>query len=324
MTMQQLKIRGWRRRWAGCLMLFWLACWPAAQAQGSQPAKVEAFGDNPGELEYYYMPPAGGKSRDLLVLLHGCGQQATTFARQSGWLRLANELGAGLVLPQQIAANNQKLCFNWYREQDVRRLGSELASINAMIADASQRQGAGRIYIAGLSAGGAMAAAMLATYPERFEAGAVVAGVAYRCGMGLLNAFGCMQQGSALDAKALAALVAPGSQRLGRDWPRLSIWHGEADAVVNVANAHALKRQWLGLMQLAVTADNQQQQGPWRRQQWRRGDQVALELNLVAGMNHGHAIDGRQGGEAAPFVLEQGIATAREIARFFGLLPAGS
>ena len=324
MTMQRRMARQPARRWAGCLVLLaWILCWPAAQA-ANPPSRVADFGDNPGELALYYQPPSGGQSPVMVVLLHGCGQQAPAFARQSGWLALADELGFGLVMPQQLAANNQKLCFNWYREQDIRRLGSELASINAMISYAGQRQQAERIYIAGLSAGGAMTAAMLATYPERFEAGAVIAGVAYRCGMGLLEAFGCMQQGSGLSAAELAGLIAPGKQLASVDWPRLSIWHGEADAVVNVANAHALKRQWLGLKQLSETANNELKQGPWSRSQWLRGDSVALELNLVADMNHGHPIDARRAGETAPFVLDQGIATAREIARFFGLLSTNS
>lgn len=294
----------------------------AAKEPPPTPKAVSDFGDNPGELAMYYsVSPQreAAKARHLVVVLHGCGQQAVAFSRQSGWQQLAREQGFDLLLPQQQPANNQKLCFNWYREEDIQRQGGELHSIASMITHAVSKAAYQGIYITGLSAGGAMTAAMLATYPEQFAAGAVVAGVPYRCGVGLLNAFGCMQQGSQLSVQELAALASPTSPTA--PWPRLSIWHGRQDNVVNVANASALKRQWLGLNRLPEIPAQQHIRGAWQQQQWTRAGEVSLEVNLIDDMTHGQAVDPQREGEAAPFILAKGISTAREISRFFGVLP---
>jgi poly(3-hydroxybutyrate) depolymerase len=139
-----------------------------------------AFGPNPGALKMLtYRPRRGGKGLPLVVVLHGCAQSAETFARQAGWLALADRYGFVVVAAEQSGASNPNRCFNWFEPQDSRRGEGEAASIAAMVAHAVRTQGVDpkQVYVTGLSAGGAMTAVMLVAYPEVFAGGAVVAGL---------------------------------------------------------------------------------------------------------------------------------------------------
>ena len=151
----------------------------APQGGASPLESVPAFA-NPGGLELHsYVPhqlPAGAP---LVVVLHGCGQQAEDFATQSGWRYLAARHHFALLMPGQTEANNAQTCFNWFRPGDIKRGHGEVQSIVEMVA-AVLRQTRGdpkRVFVTGLSAGGAMTAALLAAYPDVFAGGAVVAGL---------------------------------------------------------------------------------------------------------------------------------------------------
>ena len=117
----------------------------------------------------------------LVVVLHGCTQSAAAFDRACGWSDLATRLGFALLLPEQRRANNSKRCFNWFAAGDTRRDAGEALSIRRMVDQmlTGHVLDPRRVYIAGLSAGGAMVAAMLATYPEVFAGGAIIGGVPY-------------------------------------------------------------------------------------------------------------------------------------------------
>ena len=182
------------------------------------------------------------------MLLHGCGQEAARFAAAAGWMALADRLGAPLLLPEQAGRNNQGRCFNWFEPDDIARGTGEAASIRAMAEAAIDRLGCDRkrVFLAGLSAGGAMAAAVLAAYPEVFAAGAVVAGLPVGGASDVRSAMACMAgAGDELDGPGWAdrarALAPPGYDG---SWPRLAIWQGLADPVVDPANAGKLRAQW--------------------------------------------------------------------------------
>ncbi|RVD47672.1 PHB depolymerase family esterase, partial [Mesorhizobium sp. M7A.F.Ca.ET.027.03.2.1] len=103
----------------------------------------------------------------LVVVLHGCTQNAAGYDRHSGWSQLADEGGFALLYPEQQRANNPNLCFNWFLPADTARDRGEVFSIRQMIETMVVAHGLDRkqIFVTGLSAGGAMAAAMIATYP---------------------------------------------------------------------------------------------------------------------------------------------------------------
>ena len=144
---------------------------PSPQLWVSDLAEVAGFGGNPGRLAMFlHVPPVAPKpGAPLIVLLHGCGQTAARFAAETGWIALADRLGIPLMLPEQSGENNQGRCFNWFRPLHVRRGFGEALSIRQMVDTAVERFGSNprRVFVAGLSAGGAMAAALLAAYPER-------------------------------------------------------------------------------------------------------------------------------------------------------------
>jgi poly(hydroxyalkanoate) depolymerase family esterase len=125
------------------------------------------------------------------------------------------------------------LCFNWFSGNDSQRGMGEAASIKAMVDAVSKAHDvdAERIFVTGLSAGGAMASVMLATYPETFAGGAIIAGVAYGCASGVAEAFDCMGGRARSDAKELATRVRRASPHKG-PWPRIQVWQGSADRTV--------------------------------------------------------------------------------------------
>lgn len=289
---------------------------------GGRVTEVPRFGANPGGLTMkVYLPPHPPRpGAPLLVVLHGCGQEAARFAAASDWMTLADRLGAALLLPEQAARNNQGRCFNWFEHNDIARDTGEAASIRQMVGAAIDRLGCDRkrVFVAGLSAGGAMAAAVLAAYPEAFAAGAVVAGLPVGGASDVRSALACMAgAGEELDGPGWAdrarALAPPG---YAGSWPRLAIWQGLADPVVNPANAGKLQAQWATLHGRAGPPSRDTSPAPGvRRRSWL--DEV--EVWTIEGMAHGFPV---AHASQEPFVLDAGIDATLEIARFWRLLPA--
>jgi poly(hydroxyalkanoate) depolymerase family esterase len=176
-------------------MLFLGAAQPTLAAT---PVEVTSFGSNPGNLRMFkYVPDNLPSAAPLVVVLHGCTQNARTYAAESGWLQLADATHAALAMPEQSQANNQNLCFNWFQPGDITRDQGEALSIKQMVDQmrSDHRIDPKRIYLTGLSAGGAMTSVMLATYPEVFAAGGIVAGLPYRCASNVTDALQCMSNG---------------------------------------------------------------------------------------------------------------------------------
>jgi poly(hydroxyalkanoate) depolymerase family esterase len=291
--------------------------------------ETTGFGENPGGLKMLsYAPPGLPKGAPLVVTLHGCSQSGPGYAVRAGWIELAGQLGFAVLAPEQTTANNLNRCFNWFSPDDVRRGEGEAASIATMISaavrahDLDPRQ----VYVTGLSAGGAMAAAMLAAYPELFAGGAILAGLPYGVANDMHGALRVMRQADGRDALALAELVRRAAPAGGRPRLKLSIWQGQADTVVVPANAEDLVAQWTAVAGLAETPDEVLELPGRTYKLWgsaARGAS-AVELNLVQGLGHGTplATRGEDGlGSAAPFMLEHGLSSTREIAKFWGLGP---
>ncbi len=287
--------------------------------------EITEFGSNPGQLRMLVQPPpVPTPGASLILLLHGCGQGAARFASASGWDALAARLGATLLLPEQAADHAGNRCFNWFLHADTRRGGGEALSIRQMVGDALTRYAADprRVFIAGLSAGGAMAAAMLAAYPDLFAAGAAIAalpvGSARNAGQAL-SRMRHAERGQNADFWADRVREAA-PVRFSGPWPRLSIWHGEADHVVDPGNAALLAAQWTALHGLAAESEIATPHPGVRRQIWGDPARPAVERWSIARMGHGVPIDPALGGTSMPYVLDAGVDGAVEIARFWGLL----
>ena len=288
-------------------------------------SEVGGFGSNPGALTMHVYTPRGSipPGMPLVVVLHGCRQDATRFAHDSGWIEWADRAGVALLLPGQVAANQRNRCFNWYRPSDVRRGQGEAMSIRQMIRAATIRfrSDGKRIFIVGLSAGGAMAVAMLAAYPAVFAGGAVVAGMpvgaASTSPMALLRMYRADPFGSRAGLVAAARSASPA--RGNQPWPRLSIWQGEVDRVVDPGNAELLAAQWGGLHGCdPAPIDDAALTASVRCRSWGRPGRPVVELWTLAELAHGFPI-ATGAGRAAPWVLDAGLAAVPRIAAFWGL-----
>lgn len=279
-------------------------------------------GSNPGNLRMFqYIPRGLASSAPLIVILHGCGQTAAEYDAGTGWSRLADQFGFALLAPEQKRANNPHTCFNWFNPEDVRHGEGEVASIAAMIGQtlASYRLDAKRVYITGLSAGGAMASAMLATYPQLFAGGAIIAGLPFGAASNLRDALEAMRNAPLRTPGAWGDLVRAASSHQG-SWPVISIWHGGLDSTVNISNAQASVAQWANLHGLALTRAKQQMVGSALRWDW--GD--SLELYTLPSLGHGVPIDAQDLGQPGAFILQAGISSTRRIAQFWRLLPGAA
>lgn len=284
---------------------------------------------NPGKLRgRFYVPADLAEGSALVVVLHGCTQDAAGYDRGSGWSQLADRHGFALLFPEQARENNPNLCFNWFMPGDIRRGGGEPASIAAMIEAmcAQHPINRDRIFVNGLSAGGAMSAVMLATYPELFAAGAVIAGVAYGCAAGVPDAFEAMAGRNLPDRVQLGEKVRAASTHAG-PWPRISVWHGSADHTVQPANAEATLAQWQEVHGLPAAPSASGQVGGAAHRVWAGPDKrILLEHWEVAGLGHGTPIepgdDETSAGTPMPHMLDAGISSTHHIAAFFGVAPA--
>jgi poly(hydroxyalkanoate) depolymerase family esterase len=283
--------------------------------------------DNPGNLRgRCYLPEGLEGPAPLVVVLHGCTQDAAVYDHGSGWSTLADRHGFALLFPEQQRANNPMLCFNWFDAGDTKRGRGEAASIAAMIEAMREAHDIdpARIFVTGLSAGGAMASVMLATHPETFAGGAILAGVAYGCADSVGEAFECMGGRARSDAAALARSVRSASRHQG-PWPRVQVWQGSADNTVVPSNADAIALQWTELHGLAQQPDRVDEVKGYPRRAWLgAGGEPVVEQYSITGMAHGVPLGGTGEdalGQAGAHMLEVGLSSTQRIAEFFGIVP---
>ncbi|HEV2746757.1 MAG TPA: PHB depolymerase family esterase [Allosphingosinicella sp.] len=283
---------------------------------------------NPGNLRgRCHIPEGLAAGAPLVVVLHGCTQDAALYDHGTGWSRLADRHGFALLFPEQQRANNSGLCFNWFLAGDSQRGRGEAASIKALV-DAMVKRHAldpRRVFVTGLSAGGAMASVMLATYPELFAGGAIIAGIPYGCASGAAEAFDCMAGRAGADAGELSASVRRASPHQG-PWPRISVWQGSADPIVVPSNAQSIIVQWAGLHGVAPAPHRIDMVDGHPRRVWLGADgEELIEHYQVAGMGHGTPLrpgtgDG-ESGMAGAHMLDVGLSSTDRIAAFFGIAP---
>jgi poly(hydroxyalkanoate) depolymerase family esterase len=284
------------------------------------------FGSNPGALRMFSFVPGNHQQPPaLVVVLHGCGQSAAGYDLGAGWSTLAKHYGFVLLMPEQQPANNANGCFNWFNPEDTARDSGEACSIRQMIARMVREHkiDGRRIFVTGLSAGGAMTSVMLATYPEVFAGGAVIAGLPFGVASNVREALNGMFQSHSRPASELGDLVRHASHHKG-PWPKISVWHGSADRTVNPANANEIVKQWLDLHHLPSTPMSESNVDGYPRQVWWNADgETVVECYTITDMAHGTPLgtadnDQRYGAQGA-FLIDAGISSSYHIANFFGL-----
>ena len=296
------------------------------ESRTSRLTEVFAFGTNPGQLRMFaYRPKSLEQQPALVVVLHVCTQTAAAYDVGAGWSTLADRYGFALLMPEQQRSNNPNGCFNWFLPEHSRREQGEPLSIRQMIERAVIDYGVDRrrIFITGLSAGGAMTSIMLACYPEVFAAGAIIAGLPYGAATNMQQAFQSMRQSSSYSPREWGNLVRRASPHAG-PWPRVSVWHGDADNTVAPSNAVAILKQWTDVHGLPLIPSSRTRIDGHPREVWvgKSGEDL-IESYAISNMSHGTplAIYEQEGacGAPGPFLLPVGISSSYHIAKFFGI-----
>jgi len=287
--------------------------------------ELTGFGANPGNLRMFaYAPKDLPPKAPLIIALHGCTQTAAEYDHGTGWSSLADRLGFAVVYPQQQPANNPKNCFSWFLPDDIARGHGEARSIRDMVEHAIATFASDRrkVFVTGLSAGGAMASVMLATYPEVFAGGAIIAGLPYGSASNVQQAFEAMFTDQGNTAQALGDRVRAASRHRG-PWPKISVWHGANDPIVRPSNGEDIIRQWTNVHGLSENPLHHDFIENHTRRVWSDANGTALiEAFSISGMMHGVPLattTGERCGSAGAFFLDVGISSTHHIARFFRL-----
>lgn len=296
------------------LALFLSACGPVVD----EVRETVDFGANPGDLRLFEMAPPAPNA-PLLMVLHGCSQNHT-FADDGGFVALALEHGFALVAPEQRATNNPQGCFNWFNEEDTTRGSGELLSLRQMRDDVARRHDIdeNRIFIVGVSAGAAIGSSLVAAYPERFAGAALMAGGPHGCAKSVVDSAACLAALVDKSPDEWADEVRRASDHEG-PWPQISVWHGDADLVVNPKSSENLVAQWTALHEAReVTSETTFDIDLGTARVERFGDVV--EHVRMSEVGHAFPVDPAAGcGRAVPFVEALGLCAAERVVERFGL-----
>ncbi|PMR73981.1 alpha/beta hydrolase family esterase [Billgrantia endophytica] len=296
-----------------------------SSGSGDHLSTLSEFGTNPGALQARtHIPTDLAEGAPLVVVLHGCKQTAEDYDHGAGWSEVADQFGFALLFPEQQRSNNWLLGFNWFEPRDTRRGAGEALSIRHMVEQVVSDHGIDRqrIFITGLSAGGAMTSVMLATYPDVFAGGAIIAGLPFGSAYTALAALRRMKGKGEPTARQLATRLRDASGYDG-PWPTLSVWHGSGDHTVAPSNATAILDQWRVLHDLGRMPTSTHIVNGYPRRVWSDADgHELIEEYNITGMGHGTPLKtgGRNScGSRGAYMLEVNISSTRHIADFWGL-----
>lgn len=255
-----------------------------------------------------YVPPrpAQAPAMPLVLMLHGCTQNPDDFAAGTQMNALARELGVAVLYPAQTQRANAQRCWNWFKPQHQQRGRGEPAVLAALTQSVMATHGidAARVYVAGLSAGGAMADILGRCYPDLFAGVGVHSGLVSGAATDVMSAMSAMHNGPA----------APGSPATGM--PPLIVFHGDADATVHARNGDAVVAAALGRNSTAPQVTHGTSAGGQRFTRSVHaavGDRAPVEHWQLHGA--GHAWSG--GSPRGSFTDSRGADASAEMLRFF-------
>jgi poly(hydroxyalkanoate) depolymerase family esterase len=272
-----------------------------------------SFTSAEGTLAYKLYTPEGSARRKLplVVMLHGCKQSAAQFAAGTGMNTLADEVGFLVLYPQQSASANIARCWNWHRPGDQMRGGGEPAMVAALTREIIKtcKADSAKVYIAGISAGGAAAGIIGAAYPELYVAVGIHSGVPRGNVTTVLGAMHAMRTGAHSSRTSIV-------KSRPKPLPTI-VFHGDRDSVVHPANAKGFLADMAqyGPEPIAFPPDQGSKGGrEFIRTQYRdSGGAILLENWEIRGGQHAWSGGSLAGSYADP----AGPDASREMARFF-------
>ncbi|MFJ3791562.1 PHB depolymerase family esterase [Kitasatospora sp. NPDC090091] len=294
--------------------------------------QITGFGTNPGNLAMYSYVPAGlPAGAPLVVAMHGCVQTANDYYRNSGWTKFADLYGFAVVFPQTNSTNNSLSCFSWFDAAKDSRGSGEAKSVVEMVTKAESLYGSDshRVFVTGLSAGGGMAADLLADYPDVFAGGAIDSGLPAHCATTQSAASGCQNSDQRLTPAQWGDKVRRAYPGYGGPWPRVAIWQGSADTTVKPVNATELRDQWTDVWGIgqSTSATRSLPGGTTESVYHDPYGRPAVALYSIAGMGHGLAVNPGTGtdqcGATGSYFLNT-ICSSYYTALFWGLDGGGT
>lgn len=288
---------------------------PAAGTQAQGQFLARSFAGPAGTLAYKVYVPAGyeadpARRYPLVVMLHGCTQSPDDFAAGTRMNALADRHGLLVAYPAQSANANGSRCWNWFRPQDQVRGQGEPALIAGMTAQvgADYRVDPARVYVAGLSAGGAMAVVLGRTYPDVYAAVGVHSGLPYRAAHDVGSAFAAMKGGAARTTHAGADALLP-----------TIVFHGDRDHTVSASNGAAVIAQLggAGVAALAKSADEPGTAGAGRSYTRTRYTDPAGRTMVEDWRVHGGGHAWMGGSASGTYTDPQGPDASAAMLRFF-------
>lgn len=208
-----------------------------------------------GMRRYRLFKPAGVRLSErlpLLVMLHGCGQDADSFARSTRMNRLAGRERFLVLYPEQDRRANLQGCWNWY-DTDSGRAYREAATVKAAVDQVARMYPVdpGQVVIAGMSAGASMAALLATRYPQGFKAVVMHSGIPPGAAHSPVSAMRAMQGRRTLAASistgaplVAAVAISTAAPLITAGWPPLLVIHGDRDRIVSARNGEAAARLW--------------------------------------------------------------------------------
>jgi len=284
---------------------------PAPLPEGAR-FETLTFSNEAGTRAYKLYIPSGyrGQPVPLVVMLHGCTQNPDDFAAGTNMNALAEEQTFLVAYPGQPSSANANKCWNWFKPGDQQRDQGEPSILAGLTRQIMRDQAVDpqRVYVAGLSAGGAAAAVMGATYPDLYAAIGVHSGLACGAAQDLPSALAAMRQGS----PPAAGTSCNGSRR---PVPTI-VFHGDRDTTVSPVNGDQVIAQSKAGADLRPTVNRGQSEGGTtytRTVQADEGGRPILEQWVLHGT--GHAWSG--GSQAGSYTDPRGPDASREMLRFF-------
>lgn len=258
-----------------------------------------------------YLPASHPKRpKGLILMLHGCTQNPDDFAKGTNMNALAEKHGLAIAYPAQTGSHNAASCWNWFKPGDQMRGAGEPAILASLARKLTKEFGLGRdtVFVAGLSAGGAMAAILADVYPEVFSAAGVHSGLARGAARDVLSAMSAMHSGG------LPLQTGP-TESTQPDTVRRIIFHGDADSTVHPSNAAMIVAAALGDNAKPTKVSNRSVRGRgYTRHEFIGSDgRVLVDLWMIEGA--GHAWSG--GRAAGSYTDNKGPDASAQMIRFF-------